>query len=264
MILVDKIIKERASEIFKEGYEESNVTSVSYDLHIESIVEDDSLSSSYSLRPSEVVFIKTKEKIRIPDDLMGRIGEKNSRIRQGLNVAGPHYYPGHETYLYLRVHNITSSVIKIRKGDSIAQLFFEQLVCVPEKTYANQDNASFNYEDEYRGLGKYKDEYQKRMEEVEDANKSLDERINNIYANIMTIMGLFVSVFSIIMVNFTNIAQSNITKEFIIPMNISLGIVITLFTGLLLIFINRAKNKGFLAFFIVLMLALMVGLICFI
>lgn len=263
MILVDKIIKERSSEIFKEGYDESNVTAVSYDLHIAGIVEDNSLSSSYSLRPNEVVFIKTKEKIKVPADLMGRIGEKNSRIRQGLSVVGPHYYPGHETYLYLRVQNVTSSAIKIKSGDTIAQLFFEQLMCVPERTYDSQENASFNNENEYRGLGNYKDEYEKRKEEVEDASKTLDERINNLYANILTIMGLFVSVFSIIMVNFTNICEGNMTKEFIIPMNISLGIVITLFTGLLLIFINRAKNKWFLVCFIILMLALMGGLVYF-
>ena len=95
------------------------------------------------------------------------------------------------------------------------------------------------------------------------ALNSYDERINNLYANILTIMGLFVSVFSIIMVNFTNICEGNMKKEFIIPMNISLGLVITLFTGLLLIFINKAKNKHFLVGYIVLMLILMVGLVCF-
>ena len=58
-------------------------------------------------------------------------------------------------------------------------------------------------------------------------------KINNIYANILTIMGLFVSVFSLVMVNFTNISSNQITKEYIVPMNISLGIVITLFIGFL-------------------------------
>ncbi|MDY2697943.1 MAG: hypothetical protein SOV61_00090, partial [Lachnospiraceae bacterium] len=73
------------------------------------------------MRPGEVVFVKTKEKISMPTDLMGRIGEKNSRMRQGLIVAGPHYYPGHCTYLYLRVQNATAGTIKIKKGDVIAQ-----------------------------------------------------------------------------------------------------------------------------------------------
>ena len=264
MILVDKNIKERSSEIFKEGYDERNVTAVSYDLHVKEIIEEDSSSVSYALRPNEFVIIKAKEEITMPEDLMGRIGEKNSRIRQGLSVVGPHYYPGHKTGIYLRVHNITSSVIKIKEGDTIAQLFFEQLKEIPDKTYDKQANASFNDENEYRGLGNYKDEYENRMKKIDDASKTLDERINNLYANILTIMGLFVSVFSIIMVNFTNICEGNMTKEFIVPMNISLGIVITLFTGLLLVFINRAKSKGFLACFIVILLLLMVGLACWI
>ena len=260
MILVDKEIKQRADEIFQEGYCESNVTAISYDLHIQGIISGDELVKKYTLRPGEVVFIKTKEKIKMPLDLMGRIGEKNSRMRQGLVVAGPHYYPGHCTYLYLRVQNITGGTVKIKEGDKIAQIFFEQLTDKPGTDYAHQPNASFNDEEEYRGLARYKDEYEDRMEKLKNVNKDLDEKINNIYTNILTIMGLFVSVFSLVMVNFTNITENNMTKEFIVPMNISLGIVITLFVGLLLIFVNKAKSRGFLIAYIVLLLALRIDL----
>lgn len=261
MVLVDKEIKRRSNEIFQEGYEASNVTAISYDLHIQSVIANEELADVYVLRPGEVVFIKTKEKISMPTDLMGRIGEKNSRMRQGLIVAGPHYYPGHCTYLYLRVQNATSGTIKIKKGDIIAQIFFEQLMDTPDKDYSQQVNASFNNEDAYRGLANYKDEYEDRMTQIKDADKKLDEKINNIYANILTIMGLFVSVFSIVMVNFTNISENNLTKEFIVPMNISLGIVITLFVGLLLIFINKAKSKWFLVAYIILMIIMIGALI---
>lgn len=260
MILVDKEIKRRSGEIFQEGYVESNVTAISYDLHIQGIINDEILENKYILRPGEVAFIKTKEKIKMPNDLMGRIGEKNSRIRQGLVVSGPHYYPGHSTYLYLRVQNVTAGTIKIKEGDEIAQIFFEELIEVPEINYEHQPNASFNEEDDYRGLAKYKDEYEDRMEKFKDADKNLDDKVNNIYANVLTIMGLFVSIFSLIMVNFTNISDNKITKEFIIPMNISLGIVITLFIGLLLVFINKAKNKWFLIGYIALMAVLIFGL----
>lgn len=263
MILVDREIKRRASEIFLEGYIESNVTAISYDLHIQGIISEDELVKKYTLRPGEVVFIKTEEKIKMPDDLMGRIGEKNSRMRQGIVVAGPHYYPGHSTYLYLRVQNITAGTIKIKEGDKIAQIFFEQLTQSPEIDYAHQPDASFNDEEEYRGLAKYKDEYEDRMEKLKNVNKDLDEKINNIYTNILTIMGLFVSVFSLVMVNFTNITDNNMTKEFIIPMNISLGIVITLFVGLLLIFINKANHKRFLCAYIILFVLLLIGLFLF-
>lgn len=260
MILVDREIKRRSTEIFLEGYDEASVTAVSYDLHIKGIVSSDGLVPEYTLRPGEVVFIKTREKIKVPNDLMGRIGEKNSRMRQGLFVSGPHYFPGHCTVLFLRVQNITSSTIKIKENDTIAQIFFEELMGTPDQNYSAQPNASFNDEDEYRGLAKYTSEYEDRMQKLKDTSNDLDAKINNIYANILTIMGLFVSVFSLVMVNFTNICDGKLTKEFIIPMNLSLGIVICLFIGLILIFINKATSKGFLIFYGLFMLALLVGL----
>lgn len=263
MILIDHEIKQRHKEIFLEGYDESNVTSVSYDLRIDSIVEEDSFQTKYSLRPNEIVFIKTKEMIKMPNDLIGRIGEKNSRLRQGLSVKGPHYQPGHRTFIYLLVQNISSKSITIKKGDEIAQIFFEQLSSTPTMTYNMQRDASFNNEEEFQGFGKYKDEYEKRMNKINDANKDLDKKVNNLYANVLTIMGLFVSIFSLIMVNFTNISQNHLIKEFLIPMNLSLGVVISLFVGLILIFVNQAKEKGFLLFYIILMIALILGLILF-
>ena len=107
MILVDKSIKERSGEIFCEGYAEKYVNAISYDLHIKGVICDDALKDSYTLHPGEFIFVQTREMIHMPKDLIGRIGEKNSRIRQGLSVAGPHYYPGHKTYIYLRIQNIT-------------------------------------------------------------------------------------------------------------------------------------------------------------
>ena len=171
MILVDKDIKNRCSDIFcDECYRESCVNPVSYDLHILGIVAQDDLSDSYVLHPNEVIFVKMEEKIHMPNNLMGRIGEKNSRMRQGLWVSGPHYFPGHETYIYLRVQNITANKIRIKKGDAIAQIFFEQLSQEPEHTYNEQQGASFNNEDQYTGLARYKDEYEERMEKINNAN----------------------------------------------------------------------------------------------
>lgn len=262
MILVDKDIKARSSEIFKEGYNEKNVKPVSYDVHIKGIVIDNGIGESYRLRPNEFVFIESEELIEMPVDLMGRIGEKNSRMRQGLCVAGPHYFPGHKTRLFLRVQNISSSEIRIKKGDSIAQIFFEKLTDIPKHPYNNQEDAAFNDEEHYSGLAKYKDEYEERMKQIKDASRNFDEKINRVYANILTIMGLFVSVFSLIMVNFTNITNDHMGKEFLVPMNISLGIVISLFMGLILIFLNHAHNKWFLWSYLLLMVVLIILLCC--
>lgn len=63
-------------------------------------------------------------------------------------------------------------------------------------------------------------------------------------------MGKFVSIFSLITVNFTSINEKNFNKDFILTMNLSLGIVITLFMGLILFFLNKSKNKWCLLIFI--------------
>ena len=261
MILVDKSIKERSGEIFCEGYAEKYVNAISYDLHIKGVICDDALKDSYTLHPGEFIFVQTREIIHMPKDLIGRIGEKNSRIRQGLSVAGPHYYPGHKTYIYLRIQNITCANITIRENDSIAQIIFEQLESVPEKAYDEQEDASFNDEYQYRGLANYRDEYEARTEELKKANESLEEKENHIYANILTFMGIFVSIFSLIMVNFSNITKGTLTKGFIVPMNLSLGVVIALFMGLILIFLNKAKSKGFLIAYIVILIILIIMLL---
>lgn len=94
---------------------------------------------------------------------MGRIGEKNSRMRQGLVVSGPHYQPGHQTYAFLRVMNISEDLITISRGNNIAQIIFEQLTGRPDVPYSAQTNASFQNEVEYKGLGNYKQEYENQM-----------------------------------------------------------------------------------------------------
>lgn len=143
----------------------------------------------------------------------------------------------------------------------IAQIIFEQLESVPEKAYDEQEDASFNDEYQYRGLANYRDEYEARTEELKKANESLEEKENHIYANILTFMGIFVSIFSLIMVNFSKITKGTLTKGFIVPMNLSLGVVIALFMGLILIFLNKAKSKGFLIAYIVILIILIIMLL---
>lgn len=65
MILVDKNIKERSTEIFVKNYNEASVNAISYDLHIKEIVGNSEYLKEYVLKPGEIVFIKTAEKIHI-------------------------------------------------------------------------------------------------------------------------------------------------------------------------------------------------------
>ena len=261
MILVDREIKQRGKDIVIEGYDENNVNSVSYDVTLECIITNDAEKESYILQPGETIFVRTREMIHMPDDLMGRIGEKNSKMRLGIQVSGPHYFPGHKTYMFLRVSNISPNRIKIEKGDKIAQIFFEQLEKVPQMTYDLQENASFNNEEKYRGFAGYQDEYERKILKIEQQKEELEEKESKMYANIMTIMGVFVAVFSMIMVNFTNVNAGITNLKFLIMLNLSLGIVVVLFVGLMLVFLNKAKSKNFLVAYIILMLILVIALL---
>lgn len=260
MILVDSEIRQLGDSVIV-GFDEKNVGPISYDVSIDTIIANPKNVETYALQPGETVYIKTIEKIKVPEDMMIRVGQKNSKMRMLLSVDGPNYFPGHETFMYLRVHNMSSDIIQLDKDDSIAQIFFERLSKAPDIPYNKKKKASFNDEDEFRGYGNYKEEYERKIKKVNEAREKLDDTVSSIYTNIMTIMGVFVSIFSLIMVNFTNInvnVNNSIDPKALVTINISLGIIIALFIGLILIFINKAKNKKFLLAYILVMTVLLV------
>ena len=250
MLLVDKEIKQMISEkqLIISGYNKDNVNGVSYDLTIDGIYTRSLKGEKeYDLLPGEVVFVKTLEKLSIPNNILGRIAEKNSRMRQGLRVDGPHYQPGHVTYAYLRVQNISENVITLKKGNKIAQIFFEQLSQIPEMPYSAQDTASFQNETEFVGVGNYKEEYDKQtkrhMDEVKDDIEDMSHRI---YANVLTIMGVLVAIFSLITINYQAFVNTTITLKYIVATNLTLTLCIVVMLGIIMIFINRAKEKKFI------------------
>lgn len=264
MLLVDKNIKTRVANgelIVENTYDLGNVNAISYDLTIDTIQAEGKALKKYILAPNATVFIKTKEVLSIPNDLMGRIGEKNSRMRMGLEVAGPHYYPGHITNAFLRVHNISDSSIAIQNGDKIAQIFFEQLRDTPDVLY----NSTFQNEREYTGFGaKYQAEYDKRIQSAEKIKDNIEEKEQQIYSNVLTLMGIFVAIFSLISINFQAASNTVIDRKFIIAMNSSLCFCITVMLGLILIFLNKARHKWFVAIYsvILVVLAILVIIMC--
>lgn len=261
MVLVDKEIKARSSEIFKNNYHECYVQPISYDIHIDEIISEKGNVTAFNLQPHEVVMVRCQEEVHVPQDLIIRIENKNSMIRLGLTVTAPIYNPGHTTPIYLRVENVSGNEITIDKEMAIAQMVFEKLPVIPDLTYNQKANASFNNEDQYRGLGKYSEVLEKKRHKIEKERENLENKESSIYANILTMMGIFVSIFSLITVNFSSINQSNFNKDFILTMNLSLGIVITLFMGLILFFLNKPKNKNVFYIFIGILIFLIVVLL---
>lgn len=136
---------------------------ISYDVTLDIIVDASGEElTEYELQPGETVFVSSREKISVPTDILVRVAEKNSRMRQGLQVEGPHYQPGHVTYVFMRVRNISTKIIKLAQDMKIAQLIFEELKEIPEVPYSVQENASFQNEKKNVGLGNYRAEYEKQ------------------------------------------------------------------------------------------------------
>lgn len=230
MTLVDREIKEQHDDLILQGYDEKNVNPTSYDLTIGSILSGHGESDVFTLLPNATVFAKTKEEIHIPDNLCGHIGEKNSRMREGLWVSGPTYFPGHTTFVFLRVRNVSQNEITIKAGDKIAQISFEKLGTTPDHPYNTISSASFNEEDAYRGMGKYTSEYEKRIRPVSDKRDKLAT---------FALIGLLASIFLLGMVNFVSFPS----KVIVFTINLSLGIIIGLFAGLLKLALLR-NPKG--------------------
>lgn len=262
MILVDKEIKQRIlnGELISSGYDEGNVSCVSYDLTVDCIIMgENEEKKEYDLAPGETVFIKTKEQLNIPNDILGRIAEKNSRMRQGFKVDGPHYQPGHNTYGFLRVQNISSNILSISSGNKIAQIIFEQLTQEPDNPY----NSTFQNENKYKGMGIYENEYSKQIKNFESVKEDIENLSHNIYTNVLTFMGIIVAIFSLISINYQAFTNTDVNFKFIIAMNLSLTFCISVLMGLILIFVNKAKSKGFIIFYSIILGFLAVGTIVF-
>ena len=78
MILVDKDIKNRinTTESLISNFNPSNLGAISYDLTIDCIITWITKHSSYDLSPGSYVYIKAKEQLSMPNDLIGRVEEK--------------------------------------------------------------------------------------------------------------------------------------------------------------------------------------------
>lgn len=265
MILVDKDIKKRIAqkELIIEGYQEQNVNGVSYDLTADCVYDADGKEHGvFELHPGDIVFVKTREKLNIPQDILGRIAEKNSRMRQGLIVSGPHYQPGHTTYAFLRVQNVSENTIELSRGMKIAQIMFEQLSGIPDVPYSMQQNASFQNEETYVGLGNYREEYERQTKrKVEQAKEDIESVSQRIYGNVLTIMGVLVAVFSLLTINYQAFTCASIDAKYIIAMNLTLALCIVVMMGIILLFVNKAQSRRIQWIYIAVLVVLAVATI---
>lgn len=97
----------------------------------------------FVLHPNEFVLGITVEAVKIPHELVGRIGGRSSLGRLGLAIQSDAGIvdPGFEGQINLQIHNLGRQPILLRPFERICQLYFLRLSQPPQTPYhKKQDN----------------------------------------------------------------------------------------------------------------------------
>lgn len=271
MILRDHDIKELGDSLIVNGYRQECVEAISYRVTIKAIIHGNNEKLKYELQPLDTVYVKTNEVIKLPCNMAARVVERNTIMRKGLAVSGPHYQPGHKTNMFLRVENLSNEPYTLESGtnpeEAIAQIEFEKLEGDVDKPY----DGKYQDEDKFQGAyslgitdsikelikskekleGDYnhlKDEHKLLQDNYEKLKESYDNIGNKIYAELLTLMGIFVAIFSLIVVNTSGLGKlinNNIWNILII--NASLGLALTGVIGLIMPVTGKIKKESVIA-----------------
>lgn len=198
MTLVDRDILALIQSRTLLNADEKHVGSISYDLRTMYYVQKDSeYKSEFHLAPGESVFAACEEIIHMPADMLGRVILRNSRIRSGLMLDAPVYQPGHKTRIFFRITNVSQQTMKLTKDAEFASMMFERLEHAPEHPYEGE----FQEELDFKNLGSYGKKYKAELQDYEDKAASLHSMEKNIYSNVITLMSVFIALFSLININ---------------------------------------------------------------
>jgi dCTP deaminase len=98
----------------------------------------------FILHPGEFVLGSTRERVRLPDDLVARLEGKSSLGRLGLLIHSTAGYvdPGWDGYLTLELSNVANLPITIYPGMKIGQISFFRLSSPADVPYGSAGTRS--------------------------------------------------------------------------------------------------------------------------
>ncbi len=90
------------------------------------------------LEPGEIVLGKTVEKIKLPNNIAGRLEGRSTYARLGIavHVTSSIIQPGSFNHQVLEIVNLSPNPIILRAGTRISQVLFETLASNTSKPYA--------------------------------------------------------------------------------------------------------------------------------
>lgn len=237
MLMIDKRISERGAELL-EPFNESNVTNIGYDLKTECFfLNAETSRTEVDLEPGDTVFVRTVETVKLPDNMVAAVQLRNSRIRQGLSLEAPLYQPGHHTKIFFRVTNASRQKIHLDTTKGIAYLVFLPLGESVAKPY----NGTFQNERDFVGMGAYQAALSDEMTELEKKEDSVKNMEKTVYGNVLSIMGIFVGIFSLINVNLSLVAK-DVAMATLLTFNFATVGAIAFLIGLISIILPDGKN----------------------
>lgn len=226
MILVDKDIRtflqngslaDRKGQTAIAGGSPDNITNIGYDLTASGFIVGGSLVEETELSPGQSVMVESEETIFFDTSTCGTVHIKNSRLRMGLSLESPLYQPGHKTRIYFRLTNLSDSIVVLSRGNKYAVLVFEQLTAPPDKPYS----GTFQRESQYTNLAGYTSDYERETKIFEKKKIDLAHLEKSMYGNVITILSIFIAIFSIINVNFS-LVQSGASLSRFFSFNLSI------------------------------------------
>lgn len=231
-----------------------SVGAISYDLHTLSYTNNEIVSSdSCKLLPGESVFVACKEIINLPNDVAARIVLRNSRIRQGFTLDAPFYQPGHHTRVFYRITNISKCALDLSPDSCFAQIQFEKLKIAPNKPYSGTFQGEMGYSD----MGEYTSKYKKEMSRIDEKMDEIKHLERNIYANIITLMSIFIALFSIININVDLAFAADVERSRLLTSNlITIGSIAFLVSLTQLCFSKKEKRGIWVAILVIAILIL--------
>lgn len=197
MPVSDTRIRELIQQDVLQNAVADNVGPVSYDLSTKEFYAKNGTTGHVELNPGDSVYVSSKETINLPADLTARVLLRNSRIRQGLSLDAPLYFPGHHTRVFYRVTNVSADSISLDAGRGIAQLVFDPVEGKVEKPY----EGAFSDELDYQGLGRYSDVYAADMHRIADKTEEVKGIERRMYGNVLALMAIFAAIFTLVNVN---------------------------------------------------------------
>ncbi|TGY60076.1 hypothetical protein E5335_02090 [Coriobacteriaceae bacterium] len=222
----DEIVKLMGAGVVS-GATEENVGQVSVDTTTKGFYgQDGELRERCTLSPGDSVMVAAVECIDLPDDVACRVILRNSRIREGLTLDAPLYFPTHKTRVFFRVTNVSANSIGLDTSNGIAALTFERV----DGGIGSPYRGAFVDELSYRDLASYTDVYAGDVTKAERAADRAENVEKRAYSVVMTLMAVFVSVFTLVNVNLMS-AFGGADPGTIVVMNLSaVGCLLAMFS----------------------------------